>query len=110
MKTNIAITCVLLSTLLGCTAALADEDAASTGSHAQAYVKDSIITTKVKTMLAAEHPNSFARIHVDTDRDGVVWLSGTAGSQAAIDKAMSITRQTEGVKAVHSDITIAHDD
>jgi hyperosmotically inducible periplasmic protein len=110
MKPNLAITCVLLSTLLVCTVAVADEDAASAGLHAEAYVKDSVITTKVKTMLAAEHLTSLARIHVDTDKNGVVWLSGSAGTQAAIDKAVSITRQTEGVKAVHSDITIAHDD
>jgi hyperosmotically inducible protein len=110
MKTDIAIACALLSTMLGCTVALADEDAALTGSHAAAYVTDSVITTKVKTMLAAEHLTSLARIHVDTDKNGVVWLSGSAGTQAAIDKAVSITRQTEGVKAVHSDVTVAHDD
>ena len=108
MKTNFAITCVLLGALLGSTVALADEDASSTGSHAVAYLKDSTITTKIKAKLAAEHLTSVARIHVDTDVNGVVWLSGSARTREAIRKAVSIARHTDGVKAVHSDITV-HD-
>jgi hyperosmotically inducible protein len=50
------------------------------------------------------------RIHVDTDADGVVWLSGTARSQHEIDKAISIARNTEHVAAVKSDLTIRKDD
>jgi hyperosmotically inducible protein len=46
------------------------------------------------------------RIHVDTDRDGVVWLSGTASTRKAADKAVSIARDTEHVKDVHSNITV----
>ena len=46
--------------------------------HAVVFVKDSAITTKIKTKLAADHITSLERIHVDTDKDGVVWLSGTA--------------------------------
>jgi hyperosmotically inducible protein len=40
-----------------------------------AFVKDSAITTKIKTKLAADHPTSLALVHVDTDKDGVVWLT-----------------------------------
>lgn len=50
------------------------------------------------------------RIHVDTDKDGVVSLSGTARTQAAIDQAVSIARNTEHVVSVHSDLTIKSDD
>ncbi len=106
MKTNFAITCVLLGALLGSTVALAD--ASSTRSHAVAYVKDSTITTKIKAKLATEHLTSVARIHVDTDANGVVWLSGSARTREAIRKAVSIARHTEGVKGVHSDVTV-HD-
>jgi hyperosmotically inducible periplasmic protein len=109
MKSDFTVTCVLLGTLLGSAVALADEDATSTGSHAVAYVKDSAITTKVKTRLAAEHLTSVARIHVDTDKDGVVWLSGTAKTEGAIREAVAIARQTEGVKKVHNSITISND-
>jgi hyperosmotically inducible periplasmic protein len=110
MKTKFAITCVLLGTLLGSAVVLADEDAAATGSHAAAYVKDSTITTKVKAKLAADHLTSLARIHVDTDTNGVVWLSGSARTHDAIRKAVSIARHTDGVRAVHNDITINDDE
>jgi hyperosmotically inducible protein len=110
MKINYSITCVLLGTLLGSAVTLADEDASMTGSHALAYVKDSAITTKVKTRLAAEQLTSLARIHVDTDTNGVVWLSGSAKTQESIDEAIAIARHTDGVKAVHNDITINNDE
>ncbi|MGA2564902.1 MAG: BON domain-containing protein [Steroidobacteraceae bacterium] len=110
MKINLSISCVLLGTLLAGTVALADEDASMTGSHAVAYVKDSAITTKVKTKLAAEQLTSLARIHVDTDTNGVVWLSGSARTQEAIDEAMAIARHTDGVKEVHNDIKISNDE
>jgi hyperosmotically inducible protein len=109
MKSMFTAACVMLGTLLGSAVALADEDATATGAHAVAYVKDSAITTKVKTRLAAEHLTSVTRIHVDTDKEGVVWLSGTAKTQAAIREAIAIARQTEGVKKVHNSITISND-
>jgi hypothetical protein len=56
--------------------------------------------------LAAEHITSLERIHVDTDKDGIVWLSGTASTRKAADKAVSIARDTEHVKDLHSHITI----
>ncbi len=46
----------------------------------------------------------------DTDKDGVMWLSGAARTQEAIDKAISIARETEHVKSVHSDLSIKKDD
>ena len=86
------------------------QDSDADRSHPKAFVKDSTITTKIKTKLAAEHIASLGRIHVDTDKDGVVWLSGSARTQEAIDKAVSIARETEGVKDVHSHIKIKKDD
>jgi hyperosmotically inducible protein len=110
MKVNLPIACVLLATLLASTVTWADEDASMAGSHALAYVKDSAITTKVKARLAAEQLTSLARIHVDTDTSGVVWLSGSARTQESIDEAIAIARHTDGVKAVHNDITINNDE
>jgi hyperosmotically inducible protein len=109
MKTSFATTCVLFGTLLG-PAAVAVADSDTDRSHPVAFVKDSAITTKIKAKLAAEHLTSLGRIHVDTDKDGVVWLTGSARTQEAADKAASIARETEGVKAVHSEITIKKDD
>jgi hyperosmotically inducible periplasmic protein len=110
MKINFSMSCVLLGTLLGGAVALANEDASMTGSHAAAYVKDSAITAKVKTKLAAEQLTSLGRIHVDTDTNGVVWLSGYAKTQEAVDQAVAIAGHTDGVKAVHNDIQINHDE
>ena len=110
MKPTIAISCVLFGTLLAPTAVVVAHDSDTDRSHPEAFVKDSVITTAVKTKLAAEHLTSLGRIHVDTDKDGVVWLTGSARSQEAADKAVSIARDTEHVKAVHSDIKIKQDD
>src|SRR5579872_6461551 len=110
MKNKLAITGVVFGTLLGSVVALADKDSDTDRSHPKHFVKDSAITTKIKTKLAAEHITSLGRIHVDTDKDGVVWLSGHARSQEAIDKAVSIARETEGVRDVHNGIKIKKDD
>ena len=78
--------------------------------HPVAFVKDSVITTKVKAKLAAEKMSSLAKVSVDTDRNGMVVLSGNARSQEAIDKAGSIARETEGVTSVQNDIKVKKDE
>jgi hyperosmotically inducible protein len=70
------------------------------------YVKDSVITTKVKTKLAAKHLSTLTNVRVDTDKDGVVWLSGTAPTKDARDLAELITKDTEGVRSVHNKIVV----
>ena len=110
MKSTFAISCVLFGTLLAPAVVAVAQDSDTDRSHPAAFVKDSAITTAIKTKLAAEHLTSLGRIHVDTDKDGVVWLSGSDRSQEAADKAMSIARDTEHVRAVHSDIKIRQDD
>ena len=110
MKTTFATTIVALAMLVGPVAALAAEDSDADRSHPTAFVKDSAITAKIKTKLAADHITSVGNIHVDTDKDGIVWLTGTAHSQEAADRAVSIARETEHVKSVHSDLTVKKDD
>lgn len=109
MKTKLGITCLICSMLLGSAVAVA-RDSDTDRSHPKTFVKDSAITMKIKTKLAAEHITSLGRIHVDTDKNGVVWLSGSARTQDAIDKAVSIAKETEGVKDVHNHIKIKKDD
>jgi hyperosmotically inducible protein len=109
MKVAFATTCLVFGTLLGSAVAWAGEDSDTDRSHPVAFVKDSAITTAIKAKLAAEHLTSMARIHVDTDKDGVVWLTGSARTQEAADKAASIARATEHVKTVHSDVKIEKD-
>jgi len=110
MKTRFLTTCVVVATLLGSAVAWAGEDSDTDRSRPTTFVKDSAITTSIKTKLAAEHMTSLGRIHVDTDKNGVVWLTGSARTQEAADKAASIARDTEHVKAVHNDIKVKKDD
>ncbi len=110
MKNKFAITCLVVGATLAPILTYATEDTDADRAHPKAFVKDSAITTKIKSRLAAQHLTSIARIHVDTDANGVVWLSGTARSQEEIDKAVSIARSTEHVTAVKSELTIKKDD
>ena len=110
MKTQLAMSCVVFGALLGSAAALAGDDAKEVGTSTTVFVKDSAITTKIKTKLAADHLTSLGRIHVDTDQNGIVWLTGTARSQEAITQAVSLARDTEHVKSVHNDLTVRIDD
>ncbi len=78
--------------------------------HPGTFIKDSAITTKIKTKLAADHITSAAKIHVDTDKDGVVWLTGTAHTQSEVDRAGEIARDTEHVVSVRNNVTVKRDD
>jgi hyperosmotically inducible periplasmic protein len=85
----------------------ADADRTTDRSHPGAFVKDSVITTKVKTKLAAKHMSTLADIKVDTDNQGVVVLSGKAPTKDASDLAAMLAKDTEGVTSVYNKIVIA---
>lgn len=104
MKLKLATACFVLGTSLAPVALAADSD--TDRNKPATFVKDSAITSKVKAKLATENLASIATIHVDTDKDGVVWLSGTAKTQADIDKAVSIAKNTEGVRSVKNDVKV----
>ena len=89
-------------------AAMADDyKSDSDRSHPGVFVKDSVITTKVKTKLAAKHMSTLANIKVDTDNQGMVVLSGKAPTKDASDLAAMIAKDTEGVTAVTNKIVVA---
>jgi hyperosmotically inducible periplasmic protein len=85
--------------------AFADESGTAPESS-QHFVKDSVITTKVKSKLAAKHLATLTNIKVDTDKNGVVWLSGRAPNQDAVDLAGMIAKDTDGVASVHNDVAV----
>lgn len=64
---------------------------------------DAGITAKVKTALAADELVKARRIDVDTVR-GVVQLSGTVGSMAEKERALSIARNVSGVNEVRDNL------
>jgi len=108
MKSKLAIAGLIAGTLF-VPALTHAEDQDQDRAHPKTFVKDSAITTKIKAKLAAEKLSSVAKIHVDTDANGVVWLSGTANSQDQIDKAIAIARSTENVRDVKSSLTVKAD-
>ena len=110
MRTFVTASFLLLGLLVGPVAACAGENTDADRAHPKAFVKDSAVTAKIKAKLAAEHITSVGRIHVDTDENGVVWLTGSARTQEAIDKAVSIARETEHVKSVHNKLKVRKDD
>jgi len=108
MKLKLAATSVVIAfALTSMTVHAADSD--TDRNNPATFVKDSAITTNIKTKLATENLGSMKHIKVDTDKDGIVWMSGTANSQQEIDKAVSIAKSTDGVKSVKNDITVQKD-
>ncbi|HTD05099.1 BON domain-containing protein [Undibacterium sp.] len=108
MKTLLATSCFVISAILSPVISHA-QDSDADRAHPMNFVKDSVITSKIKAKLAAEHITSVGRIKVDTDDKGVVWLSGTARTQMDADKAVSIAKKTEGVASVKSNIVVKAD-
>jgi len=108
MNYKLATTLFVIGSVLAPVAAHAADSDADRSNPAN-YVKDSVITTKIKTKLAADHLGSMKHVRVDTDRNGGVWMTGTANSQEEVDKAVAIARNTEGVKSVHSDLKVHKD-
>lgn len=67
---------------------------------------DAGITAAVKAKLLADTMVSGLKIDVDT-REGVVYLTGdNINSQAEIDQAMKLARETSGVKNVESKLAV----
>jgi osmotically-inducible protein OsmY len=101
-KKNIFIGCLvllmLITTFAACDSTRKQE---STGQ----YIDDSVITTKVKSLLAADDFIKSFQISVETTQ-GVVQLSGTVNSQKAVDKAGEIAASVQGVKAVKNNLTV----
>ena len=106
MKSRALVVGAAALALFGSGLVMAAGEGAPTGTTAKTFVKDSTITTKIKTKLAAESPASLAKIHVDTDQAGVVYLSGTAKSQADADQAVQIAKATEDVVSVKNEIIV----
>jgi osmotically-inducible protein OsmY len=88
----------LIATFAACAATRTQE---STGE----YVDDSVITTKVKSLLAADDFLKSFQIGVETFK-GVVQLSGFVNSQEAVNKAVKITKSVKWVKDVKNDLVV----
>ena len=109
MKTALAISVLVLGASLATpmvSYAGEETDMDMDRSQPSSFVKDSAITTKIKAKLASEHLASLTSINVDTDANGIVWLSGTAKTQAEIDRAVAIAKDTDGVVTVKNNLKV----
>ena len=68
-------------------------------------VDDTVITTRVKTVLMADEGVKSADISVVT-RNGEVRLSGFVNNQGQIDRALAISGGVEGVTKVNDDMSL----
>jgi hyperosmotically inducible periplasmic protein len=69
-------------------------------------IGDAALTAAVKTKLLADPKVSGLKIDVDT-KNGMVTLTGTVRSQAEKDEALRLARETENVRNVTDQITVA---
>jgi len=70
-----------------------------------AALTDAAVTTAVKTKFLADTAVSGLKIDVDTT-DGVVTLNGMVPTKAEADRAMSLARESDGVKRVVNNLRI----
>jgi osmotically-inducible protein OsmY len=89
---------MLIVTVMACTSTRTHE---STGE----YVDDSVITTKVKTLLANDDFFKSFQISVETYK-GIVQLSGFVNSQQAVDKAGELAKGVKGVKSLKNNLIV----
>jgi BON domain len=101
-KRNIVIHCLVLLMLIASIAACA---ATRTRESTGDYVDDSVITTKVKSLLAEDDFFKSFQISVETYK-GTVQLSGFVNSQQAVDKAGQIARSVKGVTSVKNNLIV----
>ncbi len=87
-----------LLTVVGCASTSTQE---GTGE----YVDDVVITSKVKAAILGEPTLKSLEINVETFK-GSVQLSGFVSTQAAINKAIEITRSVHGVSSVKNNMLI----
>jgi hyperosmotically inducible protein len=80
-------------------------DSTSKQEGAGEFVDDSVITTKVKALLAEDDFLKSFQISVETYK-GSVQLSGLVDSQKAVDKAGEIARGVKGVKSVKNNLNV----
>ena len=109
MKSRLLTTFIMVGALAAPLAIQAAEDRDQDRSHPKEWVKDSAITAKIKAKMATDKEVSALHIKVDTDKAGVVQLTGTARSQAEADKAVQIAQSVEGVASVDNRIRVAKD-
>jgi osmotically-inducible protein OsmY len=98
MLTRCLLLIMLIAIFVACASTSKQE---STGE----YVDDSVITTKVKSLLGADDFLKSFEISVETNK-GIVQMSDFVDSQKAVAKAVEIARSAKGVKSVKNNLNV----
>ena len=95
---NCLVLLMLITVVVGC---------ASTPTHQSTgeYVDDSVITTKIKALIAEDDFLKSFQISVETYQ-GTVQLSGFVNTQMAVDKAGRIALSVQGVKSIKNNLIV----
>jgi osmotically-inducible protein OsmY len=101
-KRNIVIRFLVVLVMIAAFAACAST---RTQSSPGEFVDDSVITTKVKSLLAADDFLKSFEISVESFK-GTVQLSGFVNSQKAVNKAAEITRSVKGVTSIKNNLIV----
>ena len=104
-KRNIVIHCFVLIMLITTSTIFMSCASTSTKESTGQYVDDSVITTKVKSLLANDDFFKSFQISVETYK-GVVQLSGFVNSKKAVYKAGEIAGSVQGVKSVKNNLIV----
>jgi osmotically-inducible protein OsmY len=104
-KKNIVKQCLSFLLLLIVIFTFAACASTRTQESAGEYVDDSVITTKVKSLLAADDLLKSFQIGVETYK-GAVQLSGFVNTQKAVNKAVEITKTVKGVTSIKNDLVV----
>jgi hyperosmotically inducible protein len=101
----LALVCVLSLWVVGCDRRENTVSTPVSGTTVGTEIDDSVITTRVKSALLADHDVKSFDIQVET-RKGQVQLSGFIDTRERMDKAIAVVRQVEGVKGVDNGMTL----
>ncbi|NGZ07675.1 MAG: BON domain-containing protein [Magnetococcales bacterium] len=114
-RTSLTIGALALWTLTGLTACVPTDspDGAATSGimgerrSPEAAIEDNMLAMKLRSYYMRSDKVSAANINVSVYQ-GAVLLTGTAASQAEIDSAIAIAKNTRGVVKVHSELKVQH--
>jgi hyperosmotically inducible protein len=102
---GLALVCALSLSMAGCDRRENAVSAPVSGTTVGTEIDDSVVTTRVKSALLADHDVKSFDIKVET-RKGQVQLSGFVDTRERMDKAMGLVRKVEGVKGVDNGMTL----
>lgn len=102
---SLAIACAASALMSGCDNRGPGVGASGPSTTVGTEIDDSVVTTRVKSALLADHNTKSLDIKVET-RKGQVQLSGFVDSKERLDKAIDLVRRVEGVKGVENAMTV----